>query len=244
MRPSLNESKEKMVRLFVTASVFLMPASKARKMTSNTFWDFVRKPTNVGLAKDKDKEGKNRSAREQRIYDRLCINTDELGDYDEFDVEGGEDDDDLVSNSSSVFADDARTGVIVEDQDGPGEEDWERLNENEKDQKIGDALKQVGNIKKKKMSNIILLDMLGQDGKDTLKGIKQIRQKILSRDQLKIDNVYRAVTYFDQRMSLRRSILAENTKRSIEKTYVCREYSWKNEYDKIMQRKEQKRRMP
>jgi len=118
------------------------------------------------------------------------------------------------------------------------------LNENEKDQKIGDALKQVGNIKKKKMSNIILLDMLGQDGKDTLKGIKQIRQKILSRDQLKIDNVYRAVTYFDQRMSLRRSILAENTKRSIEKTYVCREYSWKNEYDKIMQRKEQKRRMP
>ena len=132
----------------------------------------------------------------------------------------------------------------VEDQDGPGEEDWEGLNENEKDQKIGDALKQVGNIKKKKMSNIILLDMVGQDGKDVLKGIRQLRQKILARDQLKIDNVYCAVTYFDQRMSLRQTILGENTQRSIDKTYVRREYSWKNEYDKIMRRKEQKRCLP
>ena len=62
MRPSLEELKEKMICLYVTASVFLMPACKARKMTSNTFWDFVKKPTNVGLSKDKDKEGENRSA--------------------------------------------------------------------------------------------------------------------------------------------------------------------------------------
>ena len=62
MRPSLEELKEKMICLYVTASVFLMPACKARKMTSNTFLDFVKKPTNVGLSKDKDKEGENRSA--------------------------------------------------------------------------------------------------------------------------------------------------------------------------------------
>ena len=76
----------------------------------------------------------------------MCNNTDELGDYDESDVEYEGDDDDLVSNSSSVFCDDARTGVTAEDQDGPGEEDREGLNENEEDQKIGDALKHVGNV--------------------------------------------------------------------------------------------------
>ena len=63
----------------------------------------------------------------------MCNNTDELGDYDESDVEYEGDDDDLVSNSSSVFCDDALTGVTVKDQDRPGEEDWEGLNENEKD---------------------------------------------------------------------------------------------------------------
>ena len=94
------------------------------------------------------------------------------------------------------------------------------------------------------MSNIILLDMLGKDGKVKLKGIRQPREENLAREQLKIDNVYLAVTYFDWRMSLRRTTLSENTQQSIDKTYVCWEYSWKNEYDKMMRRKERKRCLP
>ena len=70
------------------------------------------------------------------------------------------------------------------------------------------------------MSDIILLDMLGKDGKDKLKGIRQSREKTAARERLKIDNVYRAVTYFDQRMTLRRKILEENTRRSIDKMFV------------------------
>ena len=91
------------------------------------------------------------------------------------------------------------------------------------------------------MSNIILLDMLGKDGKDKLKGIRQSREKTVAREHLKIDNIYCAVTYFYQRMTLRQTILEENTRRTIDKMYVRQEYSWKNEYDKIMQRKERKR---
>ena len=94
------------------------------------------------------------------------------------------------------------------------------------------------------MSNIILLDMPGKDGKDKLKGIKQSREKTLAGDQLKIDNIYRAVSYFDQQMDSRREILWANTQQSIDKTYVCCEYSWKEEYDEIMRRKKGKSRTP
>ena len=202
----------------------------------------MRKPRNVGLDKDKEKEGKIQSERQHRIFDRLCSITDELGDYDEFNVEGGIDNDDLLSNSSSIFDAEDCSGVTVADKDGPRKEDWEGLNESEKEQKIGDALKQVGNVKKKKTSNIILLDMLDRDGKDTLKGIKQSREKTLAREQLRIDNIYRAVSYFDCRMSDRRATLLAHTQRSIEKTYIRHEYSWENEYNKIMRRKKCKRK--
>ena len=70
------------------------------------------------------------------------------------------------------------------------------------------------------MSNIILLDMLGKDGKDKLKGIRQSREKTVAREHLKIDNIYCAVTYFYQRMTLRQTILEENTRRSIDKMFV------------------------
>ena len=71
----------------MVASIFLTEASKARKMMQNTFWDHVKKHKNVGLEKDRENEDKNRSERQHRIYDCLCGNTDELDDYDEFDVQ-------------------------------------------------------------------------------------------------------------------------------------------------------------
>ena len=40
--------------------------------------------------------------------------------------------------------------MTVEDRDGDGKEDQEGVNEHEKEQKIGDTLKHVGNLKKRK----------------------------------------------------------------------------------------------
>ena len=88
------------------------------------------------------------------------------------------------------------------------------------------------------MSNIILLDMLGKDGKDKVKGIKQSREKTPDGEQLKIDHIYHAVTYFEHRMSQLRATLLAHTQWSIDKTYVHQEYSWKNDYDEIMRRKQ------
>ena len=64
VRPSQEDSKIRMVQLFVAAKIFLIEDCKARPMTQNTFWDYVRKPKNVGSDKDKEKEGKNRSERQ------------------------------------------------------------------------------------------------------------------------------------------------------------------------------------
>ena len=61
VRPSLDEYREQMICLLVTASMFPIKSTIARKMKLDFFWDYVKRPTNVGLSKDEQKEGKNRS---------------------------------------------------------------------------------------------------------------------------------------------------------------------------------------
>ena len=152
----------KMVSLFKTASIFLTVLENPRKMTENFSWSNVNGLTNTGSSNNKEKEGQHRSW-EQCIFDQLCKNCDEISDHEEFDIESGLDDDDQASNSSSVYAQDGWRSVTVEEEYRLGDvKDWEGLNKMEKERKIGDSLKYVGNMKKT-MSRIIVLDMLSKD---------------------------------------------------------------------------------
>ena len=91
---------------------------------------------------------------------------------------------DKVSHSSSVFVYDDEANVTVDDVNGPTNEDyWGNLNKRGKDSKIGNRLKHMGNVKRRKMSKLIWKDMLGRDGVATLKDLKKNRQKTLARDK-------------------------------------------------------------
>ena len=81
----------------------------------------------------------------------------------------------------------------------------------------------------KKMSRIIVLDMLGKDGTDELKGIEKSHGKTLERENLKTANIYRDVNCFDHWMDKRRYELMSNTLRSPDKTYARREYTLEKE---------------
>ena len=133
-----------------------------------------------------------------------------------------------------MFARDKEGDINVADGNGPVDNvDWEHLNEKDRDDKIDDALKHMGNVKKRKMSDNILCDMLGKDGLKGLEKFKAKRQKKLAKEEHKIDLIYTAVRYFDMRMKKRQEYLLENIKKSVDKTYNTTHPSWKISYDTI-----------
>ena len=67
-------------------------------------------------------------------------------------------------------------------------------------------------------SKIILLNILGTDGKRKMVGIKKWREKVLARKRLNLHTVNLAVKYFDHRMEIKEKVLLENTKKSIDET--------------------------
>ena len=92
----------------------------------------------------------------------------------------------------------------------------------------------MGNVKKKKMSNIFFSDMLDEDGVVTLKDIKEKREKMLAKEVREVNMIHLAVHYFEERTKKRRAILLENIDKSWKKTYSRRVYSWKTAYDAII----------
>ena len=66
------------------------------------------------------------------------------------------------------------------------------------------------NVKKKSISNILLSDMLGEDGAATLKDFKKKREMTLAKELHKVDIIHLAVCYFEERMKKRRAILLDN----------------------------------
>ena len=137
-----------------------------------------------------------------------------------------------------MFAQEDEADVVMDDDNGPADlVGWENLNEHEKDIKIGDSLKHMGNVKRRKMSKLIMADMLGIDGAATLKDLKKNREKALAHENRKIDNIYLACRFFDKRMQTRREMMRLKTQQSIAGNYTTREYDWKNDYEEIMDQK-------
>ena len=107
------------------------------------------------------------------------------------------------------------------------EDDWENVNERDKDSKIRDDLKHMDNVKQK-MHIITVKDILVKGGVATLKDIKKTRQKMLAREKRKIDIIVLACRLFGMRIQKRKEMLQSKIQQSRAGTYTTREYDCKN----------------
>ena len=83
------------------------------------------------------------------------------------------------------------------------------------------------------MCPLILKDILGVDGDLMLVKIKEDRAKKVAVEKRKLDLLYLDVNHFERKMKKRRCILEVNIERSKKKTYVKKEYWWKNKYEEL-----------
>ena len=97
-------------------------------------------------------------------------------------------------------------------------------------------------MKKRKTSKLILTDVLGPKGVKKCKDVKTNRVKILERENQRIEQVHTAVAYFDCRMEKRMDFLVGNTERLLNKTYIVRDYTLKQENQLTMNNRNRKRR--
>ena len=70
------------------------------------------------------------------------------------------------------------------------------------------------------MSPNILKDLLGDDGNHALKGIKKNHEKLMYREKQKLTQIYKAVSYFEDKITKRRKILRDRTDTSNNNTYI------------------------
>ena len=88
-----------------------------------------------------------------------------------------DDDDDNISIVSSCMGsvESRNSDFGIEEEYAPAEVevDWSLLDADVRVEKIGDSLKRLGNVAKKKMSPLIEKDMLGFDGELAIKGCKK-----------------------------------------------------------------------
>ena len=87
------------------------------------------------------------------------------------------------------------------------------LNEKKRESTVESNL-EVLRVKKRQMSNFILKDLLGDDAEAKIKDIKKSHQKTLRWDQLRINEVYRAVRYFCEKFRVRPECLIINLEKS------------------------------
>jgi len=123
-----------------------------------------------------------------------------------------------------------------DDDDGPGQDNQLELGKqssSNEPEKVEDALKHLGNVKRKKMSPHILKDVLGDDGDFAVKGIKAGHVKLLRRDKRKFIKIHDAVDHFEGKMKKRRVDLSERTIDSVNKTYTRHNCDWKQDWNSI-----------
>jgi len=181
------ESVEKMVELFQRANIFSLEVDVEQEMVSSFFWDFVSLPKNVGTKKDKDFENPELSAAKKIVFSRLCT-TEEEYEFEDFELTQNDEDNDLFSNASSTHGSIRSSNSMIGDNqdDVAGWEDW---NEEERNVRHSESLKQLGNVAKKPMSALILKDMIGVNGDLALKDIKKIREKTLAKEKQRLDTI-------------------------------------------------------
>ena len=194
----------KLVDLFERADLFPENCCKKRNFDENFWWSIVSPNAKVGTARDKLKESISETEGVARLFDVLC-KTDEQRDYDEF-----EDSDNKIEETGSIISSTmgsvhSHVSATLCDGDTPCdvvEQDWERLEELEMQAAVAANLK-VLRVKKRCMSKFILKDLLGDDADFEIKDVKKAHEKVLRRERLRVNEVYRAVKYFRGKFDVR-----------------------------------------
>jgi hypothetical protein len=200
-----------------------------RTMHSDFFWGLVSQPNDIGSDLDKKKEEGRVRPDEEEMFNVICCNEDEKNDYQEFEVDVAGDDDENISIVSSCV-DSCSSGEAFEP-----EEDWESLNETGRKSKISEALKKLGNVQKRNMNSNITKDFYEVAGKIAMKDVKRNHEKLVRKEILQINSIFRAVRYFKSKMRIRRRRLQNCIDQSVAKTYKKVEYWWRDEIEMLME---------
>ena len=84
------------------------------------------------------------------------------------------------------------------------EEGWESLNDTSRTPKIGEALKQLGNVSKRNMNPNISKGFCGVAGDVEMKNVKRNHEKLVRKEVLQVNSIFRAVRYFEGKMKERK----------------------------------------
>ena len=231
-RTSNQHDVARLIAFLERADIFPHNNDVKREMHKDFFWALVSRPVSGGSEKDKEREGATVRDGEEVMFSHLCKSDEERNDYREYELDVEGDDDENISIVSSTMD-------SIESNDGKEfeEEDWETLNETSRGAKISDALKQLGNPSKKNMNPNITKDFYGAAGDIAMKNVKRNHEKLVRKDILHVNSIFRAVRYFEGKMVVRRKMLEHNIACSENKTYVKREYWWRDEIESIMEMK-------
>jgi len=218
-------------QFFLDADIFPKSNTDKREMSKDFFWDRVHRPTKIGSDKLKRMDSVSMSIGNQVLMERLCSKDAYTNDYGAFESDS---DDDSVESMASTCCAASNTVNAEEDVHVGGEhneDDWENLKETERPEQIEIALKHLGNVKKRKMSTMILKDYIGDDGNAAVKGIKKSHDKLMQTQKRKIEHIHTAVSYFEAKMKVRREALANRCIQSINRTYPRQDNMWRNEWN-------------
>ena len=70
-----------------------------------------------------------------------------------------------------------------------------------------------------------------------MKNVKRNHEKLVRKEVLQINSIFRAVRYFEGKMTVRRKRLEHNISCSENKTYEKKEHWWRDEIESMMETK-------
>ena len=142
----------------------------------------------MGSSIDKQKEEVMETAGVEFIMGVLCNHAEDR-DFDEFDDASDMSCSIQSSTMESHGSDAGGVGSVGNEMETDViEEDWEQLNEKDREEELGKSMKKI-KMKKKEMSPFIMKDMLGGDGDACLTDLKKTHTKRLKAHELRVNEV-------------------------------------------------------
>ena len=142
---------EKLIEFFNLADIFPKDAGVKRDMTKDFFWDRVRRPNKVGLDETAKKENIELHSGTRELLKRMSKHAFDRSYFQEFESDG-EDDGSVQSMASTCYGSIVEGDINHDPVIEPGQDETlEQLKEAKTShpEKIEDALKHLGNVKKK-----------------------------------------------------------------------------------------------
>ena len=231
---------QRLVELYEKLDIFPKPNATPRKLTHNYFWDVVPRPKTTHSEKNKKKESGTMSQSDGRYFSNTCQSKLERdnavsGDCATF-GDSGEKLESMASTNVSSCSVGYVGNILNEEEDLT---DWETLDDVDvqvRPETIKESLNHLGNDKKWSMSAHVLKDHLGEDAMDMVENIKSQHDEKCRREKQKIGMIYSCCKQYDDWYMLQKAELEKSIQISKSNTFIPRVYTWRDKYNKIMER--------